>query len=189
MKTLFNIYKKTYYILSQTIGIIIFMVWIFDYIQFGEIVLIFIFYISLYVKLNLSSDNIIDNDREVITANKLNIDKFCDKYYKYNLFARNILKEKVIKKRLEFLKKQEEIDKNQYTNKSYKNNKILKCFNNLEITSDMINDKSKIKDVIKKQYKKVAKKYHPDLNPNDIHAAHKFQIISDSKDYLLTIYI
>jgi hypothetical protein len=193
MKTLFNLYKKTYYLLSQTLGAMIFVAWIFDYIQFGAIVLTFIFYIILYVKLALSSDNIINNDVEVVTANKLNIDKFCDKYYKYNLFARNVLRERVVKRRLEFLEAQEEVNKKQsekYSSNSYttRNNKIMKCFNHLEITQDMVKDKSKIKEVIKKQYKKVAKKYHPDLNQDNIHATNNFQIISDSKDYLLAIY-
>ena len=36
-------------------------------------------------------------------------------------------------------------------------------------------DKSASQDDVKKAYKKLARKYHPDLNPNDPDAHRKFQ--------------
>ncbi|MBE6448733.1 MAG: hypothetical protein E7018_05495 [Alphaproteobacteria bacterium] len=41
-------------------------------------------------------------------------------------------------------------------------------------------------EVLKKQYKKKAKKYHPDLNPNDKSAEEKFKILSTAYKSLLT---
>ena len=42
-------------------------------------------------------------------------------------------------------------------------------------------DKSASQDDIKKAFRKLARKYHPDLNPNDPSAKDKFQEIKDRK--------
>lgn len=45
-------------------------------------------------------------------------------------------------------------------------------------------DKSASKDDIKKAYRKLARKYHPDLNPNDSSAKDKFQQINEANEVL-----
>ena len=43
-------------------------------------------------------------------------------------------------------------------------------------------DKSASQDDIKKAFRKLARKYHPDLNPNDPSAKDKFQEINAAKE-------
>ncbi len=45
-------------------------------------------------------------------------------------------------------------------------------------------DKSATEDDIKKAYRKLARKLHPDLNPNDKEAHHKFQQINEANEVL-----
>ncbi len=45
-------------------------------------------------------------------------------------------------------------------------------------------DKSSSQDEIKKAYRKLAKKYHPDLNPNDTKAQEKFKEINEAYEVL-----
>jgi curved DNA-binding protein len=45
-------------------------------------------------------------------------------------------------------------------------------------------DKNASKDEIKKAYRKLARKYHPDVNPNDSEAAKKFSDISEAQEVL-----
>lgn len=45
-------------------------------------------------------------------------------------------------------------------------------------------DKNASKDDIKKAYRKLARKYHPDVNPNDAEAAQKFSDISEAQEVL-----
>src|SRR5918993_177552 len=45
-------------------------------------------------------------------------------------------------------------------------------------------DKSASEDDIKKAYRKLARKYHPDLNPNDKEAHKKFQQINEANEVL-----
>ncbi|MEG1886768.1 MAG: DnaJ domain-containing protein, partial [Oscillospiraceae bacterium] len=45
-------------------------------------------------------------------------------------------------------------------------------------------DKSASDDEIKKAYRKLAKKYHPDLNPGDAEAERKFKEISEANEVL-----
>ena len=47
-------------------------------------------------------------------------------------------------------------------------------------------DKSASKDVIKKAYRKLAMKYHPDRNPDDSEAEAKFKEASEAADVLLS---
>ena len=46
-------------------------------------------------------------------------------------------------------------------------------------------DKSATKSDIKKAYRKLARKYHPDLNPNDTEAQKKFQRINEAHEVLI----
>ncbi len=46
-------------------------------------------------------------------------------------------------------------------------------------------DKSASEKEIKKAYRKLARKYHPDLNPNDAQAKKKFQQINEAQEVLL----
>ena len=46
-------------------------------------------------------------------------------------------------------------------------------------------DKSATKEDIKKAYRKLARKYHPDLNPNDTAAQKKFQQINEAHEVLI----
>ena len=43
-------------------------------------------------------------------------------------------------------------------------------------------DKTASQDDIKKAFRKLARKYHPDLNPNDATAKDKFQAINEAKE-------
>ena len=45
-------------------------------------------------------------------------------------------------------------------------------------------DKNAIQDDVKKAYKQLARKYHPDLNPNDPDAVRKFQEINEANEVL-----
>src|SRR6478736_2674182 len=45
-------------------------------------------------------------------------------------------------------------------------------------------DKNASEEVIKKAYRKLARKYHPDLNPNDKEANKKFQQINEANEVL-----
>jgi curved DNA-binding protein len=45
-------------------------------------------------------------------------------------------------------------------------------------------DKNATPDVVKKAYRKLARKYHPDLNPNDKEAHRKFQQINEANEVL-----
>lgn len=45
-------------------------------------------------------------------------------------------------------------------------------------------DKSASQDDVKKAYKKLARKYHPDLNPNDPDAHRRFQEINEANEVL-----
>jgi curved DNA-binding protein len=45
-------------------------------------------------------------------------------------------------------------------------------------------DKNATEDEIKKAYRKLARKYHPDLNPNDKEANRKFQQINEANEVL-----
>lgn len=45
-------------------------------------------------------------------------------------------------------------------------------------------DKSASQDDIKKAYRKLARKFHPDLNPNDPTAKEKFQAINEANEVL-----
>ena len=45
-------------------------------------------------------------------------------------------------------------------------------------------DKTASQDDIKKAFRKLARKYHPDLNPNDVTAKDKFQAINEANEVL-----
>ena len=45
-------------------------------------------------------------------------------------------------------------------------------------------DKKALKDEIKKAYRKLARKYHPDVNPNDKETTLKFAEISEAHEVL-----
>ena len=45
-------------------------------------------------------------------------------------------------------------------------------------------NKTATQDEIKKAFKKLARKYHPDLNPNDPTAKQKFQEIKEANEVL-----
>ena len=45
-------------------------------------------------------------------------------------------------------------------------------------------EKSATEEEIKKAYRKLARKYHPDLNPNDKEANKKFQQINEANEVL-----
>ncbi|MDE6451434.1 MAG: DnaJ domain-containing protein, partial [Odoribacter sp.] len=44
--------------------------------------------------------------------------------------------------------------------------------------------KTATQDEIKKAFKRLARKYHPDLNPNDASAKHKFQESNEANEVL-----
>jgi curved DNA-binding protein len=46
-------------------------------------------------------------------------------------------------------------------------------------------DKNVTKEEIKKQYRKLARKYHPDVNPRDKDAAHRFAEINEANEVLM----
>ncbi len=48
-------------------------------------------------------------------------------------------------------------------------------------------DKNATQDDIKKAYRKLARKYHPDLNPNDPSAKEKFQQLNEANESAIII--
>lgn len=57
----------------------------------------------------------------------------------------------------------------------------LRCLDILEVNLDNLDI-----NTLKKQYKKMVKKYHPDLNPNNKDAEEKFKLLSTSYKSILT---
>lgn len=57
---------------------------------------------------------------------------------------------------------------------------------NLKVMELSANEEKVTVEIIKKQYKKLVKKYHPDVNPDDKNAEEKFKILSAAYKALLT---
>lgn len=65
-------------------------------------------------------------------------------------------------------------------NRPFYNQEDKKCLIVMELSSEGL-----CLDVLKKQYKKLVKKYHPDLNQDDKEAEEKFKILSQAYNTLL----
>lgn len=72
--------------------------------------------------------------------------------------------------------------------------KIIKLINNMELNDAFerleidINNKSVSKEYIKKQYRKLALKYHPDKNGNTEESNERFKKINEAYNYLSNLY-